>query len=184
MNDFTDSELIQRYTSGEKTAFDLLYKKYYRRLFGYCYRLLPERDAVEDIVQTVFIKAMESLHSLDKPELFYYWLFTIARNEVYSLFRSNKKNGTGEVSEEAMDPETPHDRFVQSETAVMVEEGLNKLKPEYREVLILRQYEKLSYAEIAAITGATISSVESRLFKARKALMKYLEPYIHERGVR
>ncbi len=183
MNDFTDSELIQRYTSGDKTAFNVLHKKYYKRLFGYCYRLFPERDAVEDIVQSVFIKAMESLHTLDKPALFYYWLFTIARNEVYALFRANKKNGTTEVDEEVMDPVTPHDRYIQHETAAMVEEGLNALKPEYKEVLILRQYEKLSYAEIAAITGATISSVESRLFKARKALMKYLEPYVNERGV-
>jgi RNA polymerase sigma-70 factor (ECF subfamily) len=54
---------------------------------------------------------------------------------------------------------------------------LNQLKVEYREVVILRHYDKLSYAEIAAITGDTVSSVESRLFKARKALAKKLKPY-------
>ena len=57
---------------------------------------------------------------------------------------------------------------------------LNHLKVEYREVLILRQYDKLSYAEIAAITGDSVSSVESRLFKARKALAKKFAPYFEE----
>jgi RNA polymerase sigma-70 factor (ECF subfamily) len=66
---------------------------------------------------------------------------------------------------------------VRKETTEIVELVLNQLKVEYREVLVLRQYDKLSYAEIAAITGNTVSSVESRLFKARKALAKKLAPY-------
>ena len=66
------------------------------------------------------------------------------------------------------------------ELTEVVETYLWELKVEYREVLVLRQYDKLSYAEIAAITGDTVSSVESRLFKARKALAKKLAPYFKE----
>jgi RNA polymerase sigma-70 factor, ECF subfamily len=181
LKDQNDSALIQRYAEGERDAFGELYKKYHRRLAGYCFRLLQDRTKTQDVVQTVFAKALESIQSLEKPELFYYWLFTIARNEVYSLLRRTRSNGTVELTEDVWDSETPHESMVRKETILLVEEGLNRLKAEYREVLILRQFEQLSYSEIAAITGDTISSVESRLFKARKALLIQLKPYL-ERG--
>jgi RNA polymerase sigma-70 factor (ECF subfamily) len=179
----SDSDILRRIKGGETAAFGELYQKYHRRLFGYCYRLLRDRDAAEDIVQTVFLKALESVKSLEKPELFSYWLFSIARNEVYGIFRATRNSGTVRLDEDVWDGETPHERLVQTETNKLVEDALNRLKPEYREVLVLRQFEKLSYAEIAAITGSTMSSVESRLFKARKALIKYLEPYMRERDL-
>ena len=182
MNSQNDNGILQRVSGGDHSAFGELYQKYYRRVYGYCFRLVGDRSVVEDIVQTVFIKALESLQSLEKPELFYYWLFTIARNEVYAFYRSKRTNGVNVTDDEVWENETPHDRLVRKETVSLVEDGLNRLKVEYREVLILRQYEGLTYAEIAAITNCTISSVESRLFKARKALIKYLEPLVHERG--
>jgi len=183
VHEINDKETVRRYVGGEQSAFNLLYKKYYPRLYGYCFRLVNDRDTVEDIIQAVFIKAMESIRTLEKPELFYYWLFTIARNEIYALFRREKQQATIGFSDDVIDEITPHDYFVRGETASLVEEGLNRLKPEYREVIILRQYEKLSYAEIAAITGDTISSVESRLFKARRALIRFLQPLLKEEGV-
>jgi RNA polymerase sigma-70 factor (ECF subfamily) len=75
--------------------------------------------------------------------------------------------------------ESPHVQMVQQETSELVQQLLNQLKVEYREVLILRHYDKLSYAEIAAITGDSVGSVESRIFKARKVLAKKLKPYFH-----
>jgi RNA polymerase sigma-70 factor (ECF subfamily) len=94
-----------------------------------------------------------------------------------------RKNGTPISIEEEDDlwsEETPHEQVVRKELTELVELHLNQLKIEYREVLVLRQYDKLSYAEIAAITGVTVSSVESRLFKARKALAKKLAPFFKE----
>jgi RNA polymerase sigma-70 factor (ECF subfamily) len=175
-----DKELLVKIRDGDKTAFTLLYTKYKHRLFAYCYRLIPNQQNAEDVVQTTFIKAFESLGSLDKPELFYYWLFSIARNEVYAFLRHKRSNGvTRSIGEEQpiWDDETPLDIVLKEETVDLVQRLLGQLKIEYRETLILRQYEKLSYAEIAAITGDTVSSVESRLFKARKALAKKLGPY-------
>ncbi len=176
----SDAELLNRIRAGDKTSFTTLYDKYKRRLFGYCYRLIQDRQSAEDIVQTTFIKAFESIRTLDKPELFYYWLFTIARNEVYGFIRQKRSNGVVhslEDEEDIWDMESPHTEMVQKETSELVQQLLNQLKVEYREVVFLRHYDKLSYAEIAAITGDTVSSVESRLFKARKALAKKLKPY-------
>jgi RNA polymerase sigma-70 factor (ECF subfamily) len=183
MNFPEDKELLNRIRLGNERAFTDLYNKHWRRLLAYCFRLLQDRVAAEDVVQMAFQKAYESLNSLDKPELFFYWLYSIARNEVYGVIRKTRKNGTiSSIDEEQdiWDEETPHEVVVKTELAELVQHHLNHLKVEYREVLVLRQYDKLSYAEIAAITGDTISSVESRLFKARKALAKKLAPYFTE----
>jgi RNA polymerase sigma-70 factor (ECF subfamily) len=175
----SDQELLSQVRAGNSQAFTEIHNKYRRRLLAYCYRLLQDPVAAEDVVQVSFEKAYESLSTLDNPELFFYWLFSIARNEVYGHIRKLRRNGTPHSVEEEdiWTEETPHEQFVRKETTEIVELFLNQLKVEYREVLVLRQYDKLSYAEIAAITGDTVSSVESRLFKARKALAKKLAPY-------
>jgi RNA polymerase sigma-70 factor (ECF subfamily) len=175
-----DAAIIRRVTSGEADAFGKLYTKYHGRLLGYCYRLLQDAEAARDVVQTAFTKAMESLSSLERPESFYSWIFTIARNESYTILRTRRGTEAG-LSDEVWDTDTPHDQMVQKETSEQVGEALNRLKPEYREVLVLRHFERLSYGEIAAITGDTVSSVESRLFKARKALLKHLNHALEER---
>ena len=77
--------------------------------------------------------------------------------------------------------ETPFELLLQSEEKEIVEHVLGELKPEYREIILLREYESLSYEEIASVTSTTISAVKSRLFKARKALVKKLRPLFQER---
>jgi len=178
VRDQRDSELVQRYLDGEQAAFEELYKKYHPRVAGYCYRLLLDVAKTEDVVQNVFARALESIDSLRDPGSFYHWLFTVARNEVYGILRKMRSNTTVELREDVWEAETPHDTAVRREVVQIVRECLDRLKIEYREVLILRQFEGLSYREIAELTGSTVSSVESRLFKARKALIKQLKPYM------
>jgi len=176
-----DAELVGRSCKGDKAAFSALYEKYQRRVFAFCYRLTANRETAEDVVQTTFLKAYQSLATLDDHRLFYYWVFSIARNEAFRHIHQRRKSGVTislEDAEDVWDGESPHEQLVNEETHALVERILGKLKAEYREVLILRQYECLSYAEIAAVTGDSISSVESRLFKARKALSKQLTPYV------
>jgi RNA polymerase sigma-70 factor (ECF subfamily) len=135
----------------------------------------------EEIVQTTFVRSFDSLDTLRNPELFYNWLFSIARNEVYGYIRQKRKNGTVhslEEEENVWDTESPLILLVRKETSELVLGVINQLKPEYREVLFLRQYDRLSYSQIAALTGDSISSVESRLFKARKALATKLNQYL------
>lgn len=178
-----DAALLSKIHAGDQRSFTMLYEKYSHRLYAYCYRLLQDRQVSEEIVQTTFVKAFESLDTLDKPELFYAWLFSIARNEVYGYIRQKRKNGKAhslDDENDVWDTESPLTRLERKETSELVLDVLNQLKPEYREVLFLRQYDKLSYAEIAAITGDSLSSVESRLFKARKALATKLTPYFKE----
>ena len=87
-----------------------------------------------------------------------------------------------QLTDEVWDTNTPQDIYAEQETAIHLEKALDHLKPEYREILILRHFERLSYVEIAAVTGDSLSAVESRLFKARKVLVKLLGPYMEERS--
>jgi RNA polymerase sigma-70 factor (ECF subfamily) len=78
------------------------------------------------------------------------------------------------------DSNTPHEQFVAKETTEIVRLLLHELKQEYREVLVLREYEQMTYAEIADVTETTESSVKSRIFKARKALAARLKPFFQQ----
>jgi RNA polymerase sigma-70 factor (ECF subfamily) len=176
-----DAELVGRSCRGDKAAFSTLYEKYQQRLFAFSYRLTANRETAEDVVQSTFLKAYQSIATLDDHRLFYYWVFSIARNEALGHIRQQAGAGVRaslDEVEDVWDGESPHEKLVNEETHVLVERLLGQLKAEYREVLILQQYESLSYAEIAAVTGDSISSVESRLFKARKALAKKLAPFV------
>jgi RNA polymerase sigma-70 factor, ECF subfamily len=176
MNDHQDLELFEQYLAGSNTAFGALYRKYHKRVYAFCLRLIRDRTAVDDIVQTVFLKAIESARTLDNPGLFYYWIFTIARNESFAYLRKRKTDLVS-LDDDLWDDDTPYDVMRRGETSAIVREAIGRLKPEYRELLILKQYEQLSYHEISLITGDTISSIESRLFKARRALAGLLKPF-------
>jgi RNA polymerase sigma-70 factor (ECF subfamily) len=122
------------------------------------------------------MKMFSNIGLLQKTESFLPWLFRIARNEVMMHIRKNRRNGV-QNDEEVWDKQTPYDLTVAAETTEIVQRLLQNLKSEYREVLLLREYEQLTYMQIAEITGDTESSVKSRLFKARKALTKKLKEY-------
>ena len=180
MQPTSDETIIRQVYAGEMSAFASLYEKYKNGVYAYCYRLLQDAVSAEDALQSVFTKALESLRTLDDPSAFKYWLFMIARNEVYGVIRKlrslNREKALDE-SDDPVDPETPLTHAVQSNQVDIIQKQLGQLKPEYREVLILREYEQFSYSEIAVLTGETEGSVRARIFKARKALAKKLKPY-------
>lgn len=176
MQSSTDTDLVRHIQQGESSAFVELYFRYKRNIYEYCFRLLQEKHNADDAMQNTFIKVYQRIGELKNPASFKAWLFTIARNEVYSLFRKTHNNGSLD-DEDIFDPSSPHDEVVQQEQTELVQKFLAQLKPTYREVLILLEYEQLSYAEIASVTGNSVSSVESMIFRARKALAKKLKPY-------
>jgi RNA polymerase sigma-70 factor (ECF subfamily) len=176
----SDEIIVQRVRTGDLNAFAQLYERYKTNIYAYCHRLLQNQSSAEDALQNTFLKAYQSISTLDDPAAFKYWLFKIARNEVYTILRKSKSNGhikSLDDAEDIWDEETPFSKAVQTNTVDIIQQLLGQLKTEYREVLILREYEQLTYVEIAALTGDTESSVKSRIFKARKALTKKLKPY-------
>ena len=167
--------------TGDTNAFSELYEHYRPRVYRFAFKLLRDRDQAEDIVQETFLKAQKSIHTLDQSYSLVSWLFAITRNEVYSQIRRTRSNGQVDV-DDVWDSETPLDELIGAETVEIVQNMIAQLKPDYKEVILLREYERMSYAEIASVTQNTESAVKARLFKARKALVKKLKPYFGEQS--
>ena len=161
---------------GDRQAFADLYEHHKTAIYRYCLRMLSDSAAAEDAAQETFIKMFANIRLLQKPESFVSWLFSIARNEVMMHVRRTRRNGV-HSDEDVWDETTPYELTVSAETKEIVQRLLQNLKSEYREVLLLREYDQLSYTQIAEITSNSESSVKSRLFKARKALTRKLKEY-------
>jgi RNA polymerase sigma-70 factor (ECF subfamily) len=172
----TDAELLEQMQANDRQAFAILYEKYKTNIYRYCLRMLADGTSAEDATHETFLKLFSHARTLQNPHALLAWLLSTARNEVMMMLRKDKRNGTMADNDVWME-QTPHDLIVASETTQLVQTLIRQLKSEYREVLVLREYEHLSYYEIALITGDTESSVKSRLFKARKALTEKLKSY-------
>ncbi|MFH0991419.1 MAG: RNA polymerase sigma factor [bacterium] len=176
MESKSDSQLVRDFRLGVLEAFETLYHRYKQPIYSFCLRLTGERQTAEDATHDAFLKVYQHIDSLQDVTLFKSWLYSIARNQVYKSIRKTKSNGVldeGSVWSE----ETPLTILQAEETKQIISTSLNALKAEYLEVLLLKEFEKLSYAEISVITGDSVSSVKSRLFKARKALAEHIEKF-------
>jgi RNA polymerase sigma-70 factor (ECF subfamily) len=180
MNPDSDAELLGRVRSGQRRAFAELYERYKRPLYAFCCRLLNDEAGAEDVVHDVFVKLHRGAADLTHPDRVRFWLFRVARNEAYMQLRRNGR-ATAFSDETVWEEQTPLTALAEKERSLFVDHALDRMKPEYREVLLLREYEGLSYAQIASVTGDTESSVRSRLFKARRELAAQLKPLMKER---
>jgi RNA polymerase sigma-70 factor (ECF subfamily) len=163
-------------------SFVHVYHRYKHRVYAYCYRLLRHPQNAEDAAQETFVKIHRSLDQLENAASLQAWVFSIARNEAFTILRRLRPTEElEEETEDAWDEENPLEKVVQKERAGIVQHCLGLLKPTYRELLILKEYEQLSYAEISQVTGASESAVKSGLFKARRAMRKKLESILKER---
>jgi len=177
VNPSTDEHLVRRLKGGDENAFGEIYFAYRSRIYRFALKLLRDGDQAEDITQEAFIKARKAIHSLNQSQSLLSWLLTITRNEVFSHFRKTEMNGSLD-QDDVWDTDTPLDHMIIAEATEAVQAAVAQLSPPYREVILLREYEQLSYAEIAQVTGDTEAAVKMRLFKARKALVKKLRPYV------
>jgi RNA polymerase sigma-70 factor (ECF subfamily) len=176
LNAQSDEQLVNDLRLGLEDAFASLYERYKRSIYSFCLKLSADRFLAEDATHDTFIKMQQNIHTLNNVSIFRSWLYTIARNQVYKLLHKQKSNGRL-IDELVWSDDNPDIALELSEEREIIAQCINALKPEYREVLTLREFEQLSYTEIAVITGDSESSVKSRLFKARRALAVKLKPY-------
>ena len=175
----TDGEVFEQLRLGSNAAFGQLYHQYKHKLYAYCFRMVGNAQSAEDVVQETFLKIHRGIQSVKQPQHFRTWIFSVARNEALTHLRRTRhlEDLVGEA-ETVWDHNDPLEELAERETKEIIQHYVGLLKPYYRELLVLREYEQLSYAEIAKITGITESAVKSALFKARKALAKKLEPIL------
>ncbi len=169
--------LIESFRSGDEFAFVGLYNRYKGPVYAFCYKMLLDSEAAQDVMQETFLRVYENRDRLMKSGAFKSWLFTIARNQCLNWLRKSGRHVA--LSEDAHElppaPDTPFSKMEKSEQIRFVTQFLESLRPEYREVLILREYQNLTYEEIAAVTRSSLSAVKSRLFKARRKLADLME---------
>lgn len=172
----TDARLVERIRVGDAGAFADLYRRYKGPLYAFCLRFTAERGDAEDAVHETFLRLSISAREIRAPEAVRTWLFRVARNESLLKLRARKRVEplTDSGDEGPQDGETPLTLLEARDGVGVVERALRCLKSEYRELLLLREFEDLSYAQIAEITSSTEGAVKAGIFKARRALGKAL----------
>lgn len=175
-----DSDLIDAFRRGDEFAFVALYDRHKGAVYAYCVKMLLDREAAQDVLQETFARAYENRERLLKTTAFKAWLFTIARNQCLNVLRRAGREVpyANDAPEPPASGATPFSVLLKSEQADLISRMLGELTPEYREVIVLREYQNLSYDEIASVTRSTVSAVKSRLFKARRKLGAALKPWL------
>ena len=175
-----DQELVLKAQRGDSRAFDLLVLKYQSRVASLVARFVNDAAEVEDVTQEAFIKAYRALPKFRGESAFYTWLYRIASNTAknYLVSKGRRPSADADVSnaeyfEEAealRDSETPENSYLGRELAQAVTEVLEALPEELRMALTLREFEGLSYEEIAEVMECPVGTVRSRIFRAREAI--------------
>jgi RNA polymerase sigma-70 factor (ECF subfamily) len=168
-----DAELVRLFKRGHDDALEILLRRHSDALYRFCCHLMTNREDAEDICQETMARAITRVDSLQAGAAFRSWLFSVARNLSVDSYRS-KKRTCPMPDEEAMPlplyGDTPQDRIEISEEHQTVAEALGKLAQSHQRVLVLREVDGLSYADIASEMNVSQSAVETLLFRARRRL--------------
>ena len=176
----TDQQLVQRAQRGDLRAFDLLVLKYQGRIAALVSRYVSDAGEVEDVTQEAFIKAYRALGKFRGDSAFYTWLYRIAANAAKNhLVAKGRRPGADATIEDAegfdeggllSESASPEALAMGSELAEVVESALNALPDELKAALMLREFDGLSYDDIADVLGCPVGTVRSRIFRAREAI--------------
>ncbi|HEV8157520.1 MAG TPA: sigma-70 family RNA polymerase sigma factor [Pyrinomonadaceae bacterium] len=175
----TDGELIEKAIGGREDGFEELVCRYQRPITGYVYRMLNNYDASLDVTQEVFIKVYNSLEKYSSEYKFSTWLYRIAHNAAIDYMRRNSvyqqsleaENADGSYQLQIESPRpSPEQEREQSEWRTEVESIVKCLPTVYRELILLRHAQDLSYDEIAEVTNLPLGTVKNRLFRAREMM--------------
>jgi RNA polymerase sigma-70 factor (ECF subfamily) len=165
--------LILRCQIGDKDALAELIERYQAPLRYFISRLSANPETAEDIFQDTWLTVIRRIYSLKKTEAFSTWLYRIARNKVYQRFRRKRK--LFELNENIADPDYTENDVFSIEDAAKIHRCLKELLPEYREVLMLRFLEQMSYEQISQVINCRLGTVKSRIHYAKLALKKEME---------
>ena len=178
-------DIVEQAKAGNKNAFKALYEEYYDRLYFFVLKNVDSKEAAEDITQDTFLKSMEKIDSLEKPENYVSWLHSIAYNKCTDMFRSRKSDvyfDTDEEFEAAMESHSlnepimvPEDYATDKDRARQLKAMIDSLKPDMKSALILYYYNDMNLADVAKTMGIPENTVKQKLFRARKKLKSKIE---------
>ena len=174
----TDEELVQLVLKNKTEAFDILAKRYEKKLLRYGRRFLYNYENIEDVVQNVLTKAYVNLKSFDSSRKFSPWIYRIAHNEFINLIKKEKKEPFLFLETDIIFSFPGKEDFLKDietrEKKEEIEKYLYKLKEKYREVIVLYYFEEKDYREISDILKIPVSTVGIRLKRGRSEIKKLL----------
>ncbi len=179
----TDQQLVERVQRGDKRAYDLLVLKYQHRIVSLVSRYMRDQSEVLDVTQEAFIKAYRALPGFRGDSAFYTWLYRIAINTAknYLVSRSRRPPDSdidvdqGDYQGESLalsDIEGPENRLEADQLEAVVYKAIDDLPEELKIAVTLREFDGLSYEEIAGVMDCPVGTVRSRIFRAREAIEK------------
>ncbi|HET9123185.1 MAG TPA: RNA polymerase sigma factor RpoE [Acidiferrobacteraceae bacterium] len=184
-----DQELVVRVQQGDRSAFDLLVRKYQHKIAKLVGRYVYDRSEVEDVAQEAFIKAYRAIGGFRGESAFYTWLYRIAINTAknHLMYQGRQVPGSDMDPEDAelveggavlRETTTPEHMMLTNEIADTVHAAMEALPEDLRTAIVLREIEGLSYEEIAEVMECPIGTVRSRIFRAREAIDRELKPLL------
>ena len=187
----TDRELVRRVQSGDPHAFDLLFLRHRHKIHGLVRRFVRREGEIDDVVQDTFIKAYRALPRFRLDSAFYTWLYRIAINTAKNYVTAEKRrlnilqsDADGmELAEETGSPSElaePEREHLASEIEAAVHRALDALPDDLRDAVTFREFDGLSYEQIAVIMDCPVGTVRSRIFRAREAIDKRIGYLIRE----
>ena len=163
----TDENLILEFQRGSEEAFDELFARYREPIYGFFQRRLPDRQRAEDLTQETFLAVIRGAARYEPRSLARTYLYGIALKLVAAERRRAARARAGLSREVPAGEAAP-------EASLWIRQALEKLEDAEREILMLREYEQLSYHEIAALLRLPVNTVRTRLFRARLSLKEHL----------
>ncbi len=185
----TDQRLVERVQKGDKRAFDLLVKKYQHKIIALVGRYVNDHHEQQDIAQEAFIKAYRAIGNFRAESAFYTWMYRIAINTAknHLVSRGRRPPGTDVEVEDAenfslaegmRDSASPEAILMRDELEERIFATLNKLPDDLKTAISLREFEGLSYEDIAEVMQCPVGTVRSRIFRAREAIDKAIAPLV------
>ncbi|MDH3932468.1 MAG: RNA polymerase sigma factor RpoE [Chromatiales bacterium] len=186
----TDRELVGRVKKGDKGAFDLLVLKYQHKIVKLVMRYVRDPSEAMDVAQEAFLKAYRAMATFRGDSAFYTWLYRIAINTAKNHLVAAKRRPVDfeldlqdpdqyELSNRLKDIDTPEGLLLSNEIREAVEDAIRGLPEDLRTAILLREIEGMSYEEIAEAMTCPVGTVRSRIFRAREAIDKRLQPLVN-----
>ncbi len=177
-----DRTLVDRFKKGDPSAFGEIVLKYQDKIYNLCRHMLGSPHDAEDAAQDAFLKAYQALHKFKPEASLYTWLYRIASNTcidykrkpVWESLFGTSEEGDRLVHDRASGSPSPEQLYQSKEIDRALQEGLGKLSPKLRAVIVLKEIEELSYGEIAEALDISMGTVKSRIARAREELQKIM----------
>lgn len=189
LHQMSDEDVMEQLQAGVIQAFDIIVNRYKDRLHNFLFRYTHNHEDCEDLVQETFLRVYRSRHSYERIAKLSTWMYTIALNLAKTMYKKKQRMTTISMHADESDPDS-RDFVIEDNTILQddslhvkmcvseLEKALLELNEDFREVIVLRDIQQLTYEEIADITGTAMGTVKSRINRGRQQLQDILGDFV------